>query len=324
MSRSAYRQLVDVIVSAVLMIILVIGAAVFCNAGNGLPVCRSVEEAGTELRTAMKERAETFDLCLVTDTPASDSGKLISEIFEEALKHTGDPCEGDYLKFQYESCNASAKPDNAGSEDAIRITYSLSYYDTAEQELETGKKSSEILESLDLEDKTDPEKIRAIYDYICENVEYDYDNLEDEDYSLKRTAYAALVDGKAVCQGYSAAVYRLLLEAGIDNRIIYGTCVTASGGNEEHTWNIVKLGDDYFNLDVTRDDELGNDDCFLKGGDVFNEDHFRSEEYNSEEFTSAYSISDSGYGEKGQGLFEHVSAFSVSIRTLFRRLLRSV
>ena len=37
-----------------------------------------------------------------------------------------------------------------GSEDAIRITYSLSYYDTAEQELETEEKSSEILESLDL------------------------------------------------------------------------------------------------------------------------------------------------------------------------------
>lgn len=54
------------------------------------------------------------------------------------------------------------------------------------------------------------------------NVKYDYENLDDTDYKLKYTAYAALLNGTAVCQGYANLLYRMALEAGIDARFISG------------------------------------------------------------------------------------------------------
>jgi transglutaminase/protease-like cytokinesis protein 3 len=96
-----------------------------------------------------------------------------------------------------------------------------------------------LLNQLNLYNKTDYEKVRGIYDYICNNVVYDYENLEDDTYQLKYTAYAALVNGTAVCQGYALLFYRLALEAGLDARYVTGT---ANGDN--HGWNIVEPEDD--------------------------------------------------------------------------------
>ena len=50
-----------------------------------VPVCSSVDEAGSKLREAMTERNEVINICLLTDTAASESEPLIDAIFEKAL-----------------------------------------------------------------------------------------------------------------------------------------------------------------------------------------------------------------------------------------------
>ena len=323
--KTGFQTCIYIALIAVLAFIMMARAPVcFAEGGDEVPVCHTAEEAGKSLRDAMKQRQEMAAICIVTDTAASESEDLINEIFEQALAHTGDPCEGDYLKFQYGTCDASARPAAVGEEKAVLITYAISYYDTAEQEQRVEEKTAEILDGLELDSKSDEEKVRAVYDYICDNVDYDYDNAANEDYLLKRTAYAALIDGKAVCQGYSAALYRLLLEAGVDNRIIFGTGITSAGDREDHTWNIVKLDDSYYNIDVTKGDELENDNCYLAGSGNFDEDHIRSEEYRSEDFTSVYSISGSDYGEGAGDGFDYIDSFLLIIRMLFQRFLKAL
>ena len=84
-----------------------------CNAyadASGVPVCETSDDAGNELRKAMTERSETVRICLLTDTAASETEPVIEAIFEKALEHTGEQDEGDYLRFQYEKCSASACP----------------------------------------------------------------------------------------------------------------------------------------------------------------------------------------------------------------------
>ena len=313
-------------VFAIMMTTLIaFGSGVGCFAADkAAEVCRTQDEAAAALREAMKNREESAGICFITDTAAEDSEGIIGEIFEDALRHTGDPEEGDYLRFQYESCNASAKPVTENGEKAVLLTYTLSYYDDAEQEAAVDEKSKEIVGSLDLEGLDDAEKTRVIYNYLLDNVEYDYDNLADEDYTLKRTAYAALIDGKAVCQGYSAAFYRLLLAAGVDNRIVFGTGINSSGESEDHTWNIVRIGDVYYNTDVTRDDELGENRYFLKAEDPFGDDHIRSEEYLTEEFASSYEISKTDYGKSGISILDHIGAAALEFKKLFQRLIKSL
>ena len=310
---------------ALIAALLITGAGASCYAADGeAEVCRTQEEASEALREAMKSRSESAGICLVTDVAAEDSKELIGEIFEGALEHTGDPEEGDYLRFQYENCTASAKPVAENGEKAVLLTYSLSYYDNAEQEDSLDEKVEEILGSLELDEMSEAEKTEAVYRYIRDNVEYDYDNLDNDEYKLKRTAYAALVEGKAVCQGYSAALYRLLLEAGVDNRVIFGTGINSSGDSEDHTWNIVRLGDLYYNIDVTRDDELGEDRYFLKASDPFGDDHIRSEEYQSDEFTSSYEMSGTDYGKNGISIFDHIGAAALEFKKLFQRLIEAL
>jgi transglutaminase-like putative cysteine protease len=316
MRRNSFSvRLLNIAVMTCLLIML----SVFCCAAeDDLQICSSVSDASDVIREAMKDREETMDVCLITDIEAEDSEDLINEIFEGALEHTGEPTEGDYLRFQYNTCSASAKPVWAGGEDAILFTYEVTYYDTAEQEEAVDDKVSGILESLELDDMTDYDKLVTIYNYICGNVEYDYDHYKDDNYHLKHTAYGALIDGKSVCQGYSLALYRLLLEAGIDNRIIFGTSTGSDGEQGSHTWNIVRVGDRYYNTDVTGDAGSQIRAFYLKGSGDFDEDHVRNEDYLTDEFTSEYNVSDSDYVV--DALMERIAALTDSLKAAAKRV----
>ena len=100
--------------------------------------------------------------------------------------------------------------------------------------------------------KTELEKELYIHDFICENVTYD---------KLKK-AYSheiigPLGHGVGVCEGIAKSVKVLCDVLGL-------WCMIAICGNNpekgikyRHTWNIVKIGGQYYHLDVTFDNTLG-------------------------------------------------------------------
>ena len=65
------------------------------------------------------------------------------------------------------------------------------------------------------------------------------------------TAYGALVDGQAVCEGYSRAMQLLLNKAGITNTLVIGESLS---DNEKHMWNLVSINGDFYHLDATWND----------------------------------------------------------------------
>ena len=83
------------------------------------------------------------------------------------------------------------------------------------------------------------------HDYLCRNTEY----IKESEESLVYTAYGALVNGTAVCEGYSRAMQVLCKRAGIPCVLITGT---AQG--ENHMWNLIDPGDGWYHTDVTWDD----------------------------------------------------------------------
>jgi hypothetical protein len=99
---------------------------------------------------------------------------------------------------------------------------------------------------------SDYEKELAIHDYLLLHVAYDYDNyVQDAVPYDSYTMYGALIKGVAVCQGYAYAAQLMLEMAGIESHIVTGT---ANG--IPHAWNKVKIGGEYYNLDVTWDDPV--------------------------------------------------------------------
>ena len=85
-------------------------------------------------------------------------------------------------------------------------------------------------------------KEKYVHDALASAVTYDLTA------DMNQSAYSALVNGKSVCAGYARAYQYLLQQLGIP--CYY--CTGYSGG--DHAWNIVKLDDGYYNVDVTWDD----------------------------------------------------------------------
>lgn len=200
-----------------------------------------MEEAAAILRKGMKNRAETVTVNVSYDGSSKEVSNAVSDA---AMVHTGVANEGDYLRWQY--AGSRSRISYFGTN--FTITYTLTYYTTAEQETQMDTAVEELLTELNVDELSDYETVRAIYNYMCNNISYDYDNLSDSAYKLKYTAYAALINKTAVCQGYANLFYRLALECGIDARLISGT---GNGGG--HGWNIVELDGLYYDLDATWD-----------------------------------------------------------------------
>lgn len=230
-------------------------------------------QVAAELRTAMKNREKTVVLYMhPTD------GVDLGGVAEAAMAHTGAPTEGDYLKWQYAGYGASTLSWSYGGSNpqCFMITYNITgYYTDTTQEYAVDTFVTEFKNSTAIQSATDDyEKSKAIYDWLCTNVVYDYTNLNSPEYMLKHTAYAAAINHTAVCQGYAVLFYRLALECGIDARVIAGKGEGANGW-EDHAWNIVKLGGNYYLLDATWDatkelyQKPAKYDWFLKGSESF-------------------------------------------------------
>ncbi len=95
------------------------------------------------------------------------------------------------------------------------------------------------------------EKELYFHDCLCKKAEYDYSLSSGK---MIYTAFGALVDGKAVCEGYSRAMQLLCDKAGIPCALVYG-----SFNGQGHMWNIIDPGDGWYHLDVTWDDTISKD-----------------------------------------------------------------
>lgn len=124
--------------------------------------------------------------------------------------------------------------------------------DLTDKELEAFNEAARVYE-LYIEDcDNDFEKVKAAHDYIIKNCIYnkeaiDKDILTEDDFSV----YGVLVKGKGVCEGYAKTFKMFMDIAQIDCIIVTGT---AGSENVSHAWNMVKLDNDWYHIDVTFDD----------------------------------------------------------------------
>jgi hypothetical protein len=108
------------------------------------------------------------------------------------------------------------------------------------------------------------DKEKYVHDALITKVDY----VETAD--MNQSAYSALVNGKSVCAGYARAFQYCMQQLGIPTYY----CTGYSGG--DHAWNIVKLADGYYNVDVTWDDtEPATYDYFNKSDADYAKTHVR-------------------------------------------------
>ena len=111
---------------------------------------------------------------------------------------------------------------------------------------------------------TDEQKLKMVHDWLIANADYARKKLKlhesnSEKYKFNHlwNEYGAIMDGEAVCRGYTfafkAIVDELVKQTGADIE-----CKEATGDN--HSWIQVKLGDEWYNIDTTWDESNSSSD----------------------------------------------------------------
>ena len=204
--------------------------------------------------------------------------------------------DSDYLigniNFSKEFMSASVEEESGNGE----IIFTPTYFETADETEYVNTHTKEILAELGTSQMSDYSKVKAVHDYVCELITYtnDVDNAS--------SVYGAYVRGKGLCNSYALCMYKLLVEAGVPCHWIGGSAGTGRD-SAGHAWNIVKLGDQWYNLDATWDD-ADNDkisyDYFLKGTADFDEAdtsqvHTMDNEYYESSYLTDFPIAETSY-----------------------------
>lgn len=144
----------------------------------------------------------------------------------------------------------------------------------------------------------------AINNYLVSSIEYDKEAADqlikygkvDEKYYNSFNAYGALIEGIAVCEGYSEAFKLLCDRAGIDCIIVTGELDGVG-----HAWNRVRINDKWYDVDVTNNDkeELANSHINIPMA--------ISDQYLSED---SYYITDDNFGELERGTSEQYEYYN--------------
>ncbi len=142
-----------------------------------------------------------------------------------------------------------------------------------------------------------------INDYIVDNCEFDEDAAElhkkKKIRGHEQDVYGALVEGKAVCEGYARAFSLLCRRLGVECSLIEGYASeknenTGKIEREAHIWNCVQLAGNWYHTDVT-----WNDDTSGEFADVYSRRYYYLN-LTTKEITRDHEISPL-YGEELNG-----------------------
>lgn len=129
---------------------------------------------------------------------------------------------------------------------AIYVTL---YYGLPQEAQDTLLREASAL-SAELSD-TDWARAAQLEEFLCQRAVY------DADAPGRDSAYGALVDGRAACEGYARAMMLLARLAGIPCGLVTGEA-DAGGTAQLHAWNIMLLDGVYVQADPTWDDLPGH------------------------------------------------------------------
>ena len=144
-------------------------------------------------------------------------------------------------------------------DNTYKLDIEYEFYVTKEEAMQYIKqintKIDEILATNDFSGYSDYEKALWCCEWLCDNVEYNYDIVNDTENKIKDKniiwrSYGAIMKGSTVCMGYSEAFQMMMYKLDVP-------CTTVSGtvDNSGHEWNVACLDGINTHIDVTWSDQ---------------------------------------------------------------------
>lgn len=219
---------------------------------NGMEyVWDSIEDADLRLNIAEVMRAmenHEQDITLPKPIPVDEVKTFVYFVHD----YTCGYCYVEYYTYSYWS------DENDELAYAIRLAYDKDKETADKMMAKLSERVNEIVKKAP--EGSDYEKIKYFHDAIVDKCRYSFSG------SNCYNAYGALIDGVAVCQGYSHAMQLLLSRAGFEAVTVSGTA-----NKDYHKWNYVKLDGKWYAIDVTWDDAEDSYQYFLVSDKVMKE-----------------------------------------------------
>lgn len=199
----------------------------------------------------------------LSDTEKQAYGCIYNEIFEQPERIRIPKLDDEQLNRVFQSLSYdnpelfcienTCRAISAGGRCYFEADYNCTPDEYNKMTSELSQKANEILSGV-TSDMSDYEKELYFHDELFQICDYDNNSEIGRD---SYTAYGALVNGSAVCEGYSRAMQYLLDSVGIQNYLITGKATNSDGSVEGHMWNIVTIDNKNYHLDATWDDPTG-------------------------------------------------------------------
>jgi Uncharacterized protein involved in cytokinesis, contains TGc (transglutaminase/protease-like) domain len=265
------------LINKILIVVIVLLALFFVSKFTGIgpfgskvpskDVCTSLEDVADKINEMLDGGEEGILTIYIKDLNESDLTKI--NFYLDTLKGNVTNIKTTVQDSKLTKVELSVNRSDASYVlDSIRDRKEIPAEKTNAIVLE--KKVKDILNKYVKFSMTDFEKELAIHDYIVNNCTYGFFNDGSE---KEYSAYGALVEGKAVCSGYAAAMDLLLKCAGVESRFVVGYAESSqrqadnsniSADNsrknlkaDNHAWNQVKIDGIWYNVDATWDDPVG-------------------------------------------------------------------
>lgn len=139
----------------------------------------------------------------------------------------------------------------------LYVTYEDDITTIQQKQEEIKTEVKKIISDIIEPNMTDLEKEFAINQYLCDNVTYDYDALEnaerynfektDSEFNDSFTAYGAIIKKYGVCASYAGAFKLLANASNLNSIVVSGTLE----GSVPHAWNKVNIDNQWYILDPT-------------------------------------------------------------------------
>ena len=123
-----------------------------------------------------------------------------------------------------------------------------------------------LLSKLVKSDMDERERVRAVYDWVCETLVWGNENREmsgDFAKRLSEAASSALARGDGRSQHYAALGYYMLNKMGFQTIVVKGQCIVPYGEFRDSYWCMTALEDGWYHFDPYCEDFDDEYNCFL-------------------------------------------------------------
>lgn len=273
--------------AVLLLLVLAVVSAFVPTVGYGEPICYDTVDAfdyvvqdgdGSDTSDAMAASVDGESIskaaseivvritagwgnCL-SSVDVSDGGYTVGDFWDALGIVAVDPeyyWAASQFGFGYIDSNGNSSPQRTERLTSISLYYVVPTNTVPDVINATEAKVSEALTWIP-SNATRFRIVQALHDYLVRNCVYDRSAV-NEAVSPSRTAYGALANGKAVCQGYSLAFKLLLRRAGVH-------AVYVGSDSMQHAWNMVQMENNaWYHVDVTWDDPILHTSTYPEGND---------------------------------------------------------